>query len=249
MIYSVSDFKAFYASRTGRVVRRLLRQKIQQIWPEVKSLSVLGCGYAVPYLAAFQDQAERVCAVMPAGQGVHRWPASTRGGTKNLVCLSEESELPFEASSMDRIILMHYLEYSEFIHPALQEIWRVLKPNGRLLVVVPNRAGLWARADWSPFGCGTPYSTDQICQYLKTNGFLIENTEEALFMPPVRWSFIMKTSALWERLGRTILPIVSGVHIVEVSKQLFVTATPSSGSRVRVRGRGFIGRPVLPEAT
>ena len=42
------------------------------------------------------------------------------------------------------------LEWSEKPRDLLRELWRVLAPNGRLLLVVPNRRGLWARVDTTP---------------------------------------------------------------------------------------------------
>ena len=44
----------------------------------------------------------------------------------------------------------------------LREIWRVMASGGQLLAVVPNRRGLWARMDTTPFGHGRPYSRSQI---------------------------------------------------------------------------------------
>ena len=40
--------------------------------------------------------------------------------------------------------------------PLLRECWRVLRDDGRLLVVVPNRLGSWALFDHTPFGQGRP---------------------------------------------------------------------------------------------
>ena len=242
MYRSVYDLKAFYNSRVGRMVRRMLQKRIREFWPDVHAMRVMGCGYATPYLRIFMEEAERVFAVMPAGQGAHHWPQT--GDEKNLVCLSEEAELPVENSSLDRILLIHDLEFAELLQPNLQEIWRVLKANGRLLVIVPNRSGFWARADWSPFGQGTPYSVSQICYYLRDNSFIHERTEEALFVPPLRRSLILKSAGVFERLGPWFLPFMAGVHMVEASKQLFAGADKGSGSRVTVRGREFLPRPV-----
>ncbi len=198
MYRSVYDLRAFYAGKVGRVVRRVLRERIRAFWPDVKSLRVMGCGYASPYLRIFMEEAERVLALMPAGQGAHHWPANAIKSEynasqpeKNLVCLAEESELPIETASVDRVLLIHDLEFSEHLKENLGEIWRVLKSNGRLLVIVPNRSGFWARADWSPFGQGTPYSASQIHGYLRDNLFIHERTEEALFVPPVKFSLFL----------------------------------------------------------
>ena len=240
MYHSVYDLKAFYNSKIGRVVRRVLQERIRSFWPDIHGLRVVGCGYATPYLRIFKEEAERTIAMMPAAQGAHDWPQDG----KNLVCLTEEAELPLETSSVDRMLLIHDLEFSELLRPSLEEVWRVLKPNGRLLVIVPNRGGLWAHADWSPFGQGTPYSAAQICHYLRDNLFVHERTEEALFMPPVKFSLILKSSGLFERVGKTAFPFLAGVHMVEASKQLYAKANRGTRARVTARTRGFVPRPV-----
>jgi SAM-dependent methyltransferase len=224
------------------VVAKVVRERIREFWPDLKGLRLLGCGYAVPYLIDFQGEAERVLAAMPAAQGADAWPEDD----KNLVCLAEESELPFESNSIDRIILVHDVEFSELLQSNLQEIWRVLKSNGRLLVIVPNRMGLWSRAEWSPFGQGTPYSARQILYYLRDNLFVHERTEEALFMPPLRYPVILKSADFFERIGKKYWPIIPGLHMVEASKQLYAKADPGAGTRVAVRGKSFVPRP-LPQ--
>jgi SAM-dependent methyltransferase len=241
MYRSAYDLKSFYNGKIGRIVRRILRERIREIWPDMKGLRVVGCGYATPYLRSYMKEAERVIALMPAAQGVHAWPSGP--DEKNLVFLAEESEIPLETNSVDRILLIHDLEFSELLKTNLQEIWRILKSNGRLLIVVPNRAGLWARADWSPFGQGTPYSASQIQNYLRDNLFVHERTEEALFVPPLKYSLFLQSAGLFEWIGIKFLPFVAGVHIVEASKQIYARHEQASGARVTVRGRGFMPSP------
>lgn len=241
MYRSAYDLRAFYTGTIGRVVRRVLQKRIREIWPDVQGMRVMGGGYAIPYLRMFSQEAERVFAVMPAAQGAHHWPSSYH--ERNLVCLSEESELPFDNASIDRILLIHSLEFAEILRPKLREVSRVLRPGGRILAIVPNRAGLWARAEWSPFGRGTPYSASQIRHYLQDNGFKPERTEEALFMPPVKFSPFLKSAGLFETVGRKILPVAAGVHLVEATRQPFPGAGRGVPSRVTVRGRGFIPHP------
>lgn len=242
MYRSVYDLKAFYNTKIGRVTRRVIQTRLHECWADVSGMRVMGYGYAAPYLAGFMDQAERVFSVMPAAQGAHHWPQGAED--KNLVCVAEEAELPFESNSIDRILLMHNLEFSELLQPNLQEVSRVLKANGKILAVVPNRGGLWARADWTPFGRGTPYSSAQIAYYLTDNGFVHERTEGALYMPPVKSSLIFKSAGFCEYMGQNYMPFGAGLHIVEATKQLYARAGPSGGSRVTVRGRTFLPRPV-----
>ena len=103
----------------------------------------------------------------------------------------------------------------------------------------------WARSDWAPLGHGTPYSASQVCYHLKENMFVHERTEEALFMPPVKYKFILRMAGAFESFGSNVLPIASGVHMVEASKQLYASIDKGSGLGVRVRGRDvFRGRGV-----
>ncbi len=242
MYRSVYDLKEFYNSKTGRMVRRILQKQIRLFWPDVGGLRVMGCGYAVPYLRVFKEEAALVFSMMPAAQGAHHWPQGA--DDKNLCGLSEEFELPIESNSVDRILLIHDLEFSELLPPKLQEIWRVLKSNGRLLVVVPNRSGLWSQADWSPFGWGAPYSAAQICYYLRDNSFIHERTQEALFLPPTKRPLLLKSAGWFERAGPALLPFFAGVHMVEASKQVFGTIDKGASAKIKIRGRGFVHRPV-----
>lgn len=236
---SVYDLKSFYNTREGRVVRRVLSNRVRDLWPDLHGLRLMGCGYATPYMRMFEGEAERVFCTMPAALGAHQWP----GDGKNKVCLSHEEELPIETASVDRVLMVHDLEFSEVFPACLQEVWRVLKSNGRLLVMVPNRTGLWSHADWSPFGHGRPFTSSQIHRSLRENSFVHEQTEEALFMPPIRSAMVLKSAGFFERYGRYVLPFVAGVHLVEASKQLYARIQPGPGTKVPVGGR----RAVAPK--
>lgn len=244
MYRSVYDFKTFYNTPVGQTVRRVLLSRIHALWPDVHGLRVMGCGYAIPYLdEPFLNNVERVIAMMPATHGADFWG---RNEGKNLVFLSDESAMPIENASIDRALLVHHLEGCEHLSQTLREIWRVLKPNGRLLVIVPNRTGLWSRAEWSPFGHGRPFTMSQLCFSLRDSLFVQERTMGALYVPPIRLSMAMRSAGAIEYLGKSMIPLVSGVHIVEASKQLYAGVDKTgSGSAVLAKTRElFGGRPV-----
>lgn len=216
MIPSAYQLRDFYKSFGGRIVRRLLRERVSGFWPEVNGLRILGGGYALPFLN-LQEGAERSIAVMFKGQGVHHWPEDGA----NAACLSEETDLPFETNSIDRILLIHSLEFTGFLKPAFEEFYRVLKSNGRIMVVVPNRLGLWARAEWTPFGRGTPYSARQVEDFLRENLFVTERTAGALYVPPFQNRALLRTAPWWEKIGAYLYPGMGGVVCVEASKQIY----------------------------
>ena len=64
-------------------------------------------------------------------------------------------------------------------------MWRVLSPEGRLMLVVPNRRGVWARLDNTPFGQGRPYSRRQLEVLVRDALFTPLDLSGALYLPPV----------------------------------------------------------------
>jgi SAM-dependent methyltransferase len=236
----VVDLRNFYAQRLGVAARRFVSRGIRARWKDTRAQRVLGIGYATPYLGLFREEAERCLALMPAPQGVIRWPSSRPG----LAALVEEDELPLTDSAVDRVLLVHSLEMSADPAELLREVWRVLAPGGRLMAVVPNRRGLWARMDTTPFGHGRPYSRTQITQLLRETWFTPTGWDEALYVPPVGRGWFLRSAVAWERTGATLSAPFAGVHIVEASKQVY-RAIPA-----RREKRRFVPtlRPVLAPA-
>lgn len=241
MSYSVKQFYDFYGSDIGQNVRDIIARRIATRWPEIQGETVLGCGYSVPYLDGFgRGKGNRILTMMPAYQG-----AVFHGVTqpcKNTVFLSHSNSLPLEAVSVDRAVLVHYVENAHNLHAMLNEIWRVLKPNGVVMVIVPNRAGMWARAEWSPFGQGQPFSATQLHAVLGQHRLIPEHYEGALFMPPVRRSpLVLKMAQMFEYVGQSCLPFVAGLHCVEARKTVYARpSTPQSGSAVLSKTKKFL---------
>jgi SAM-dependent methyltransferase len=216
MSLDVLDLNRFYASPLGVMVRKLLNHMLHQIWPHAQGMRVMGLGYTLPFLTSWQTQAERTLAFMPARQGIVHWPTPTCSAT----ALVEPEALPLPESSIDRVLLVHALEASDTPLELLNDIWRVLAPGGRVLLIVPNRRGVWSRFDHTPFGEGRPYSQRQVLSILREAQFSPETWREALFMPPFEGRIFLKTAPAWERVG-SYTPFPAGVHIIEASKQLY----------------------------
>jgi SAM-dependent methyltransferase len=213
----VVDLRNFYAQRLGKATRRFIGRGIRRRFADTRGLRVLGIGYPTPYLGIFRDEAERCLAFMPAAQGVIKWPSER----PSLAALTDEFELPLADAAVDRVLLVHALEMSHEADAMLREVWRVLTPSGRMLAVVPNRRGLWARTDSTPFGHGRPYSRSQITQLLRETWFTPAGWSEALYVPPVTGGWILRSAPAWERAGATVWTPFAGVHIVEATKQVY----------------------------
>ena len=226
-VHAAADF---YGTARGAVTARLLRERLTVLWPDLQGQSVLGIGYTMPYLRLWREQAARVVAVAPAQMGAIRWPP----GTANLSCTAEEDELPFPDLLFDRVLLIHGLESAENGRRMLREAWRVLKDDGRVLVVAPNRSGMWAYWESTPFGHGQPYTAGQLGRLLAGCMFRVERRDLALWMPPTRRRLVLRAAPLFERMGRRLMPGLAGVTITEAVKDVYAAMPVKPAPRRRL---------------
>jgi SAM-dependent methyltransferase len=197
----------------------MIRRRIRMMWPDTRNMRVLGLGFATPFLRPFRDDAERVVAIMPAHQGVLPWPPEG----PNLVTLAEDTELPLPDRCFDRVLLVHGVESTEQVRQVMREIWRVLADSGRLMVVVPNRRGIWARLDRTPFGNGRPYTAGQLSRLLRDNLFTPLQSQTALYVPPSSSRMILSSAPAFEEVGQRWFQTFSGVLMVEAAKQIYAS--------------------------
>src|SRR5436305_8310809 len=221
----VVDLREFYGSRLGTATRRMIAHRVRaQV--NMPAQTVMGLGFATPYLDHLHDEVRRTFVFMMARHGVYPWPEDAPSST----ALVDEYDLPLLESTIDFAFVIHGLELADNPAEMLREVWRVLSPQGRLLLIVPNRRGMWARFDTTPFGYGQPYSRPQLHTLLRETQFSPIGWSQALFMPPFERSLVLKSAPAWERLGLLVSPAFSGVIIVEAVKQVYAI---SGGRRVR----------------
>lgn len=223
----VLQLRQFYATPLGRVVREMIDRKVEEAWGDGRGLDLLSLGYGTPYLESRRLAARRTVAVMPAAQGVEFWPIEG----PNLACLAEDGALPFANALFDRVLLIHALEESDDPLAVMKEVWRVLAPSGRVIIVAANRRGLWSNAEATPFGHGRPYTRHQLELLVRDAALEPVAWSRALYAPPVHWS--ARWAEGFEQMGTWLWPMLSGVVLMEAVKQTF--AVKPKGSRAAVR--------------
>lgn len=236
MYLDVIELRDFYATALGRAVRGKVDRAIADLVAARPGERVLGFGFATPYLRRLAGDAERVLAFMPAGQGVIDWPPDGSSCT----ALVEEQALPLTDASVDLAILVHAIEMSPQPADLIGEMRRVLVSGGQLMIVAPNRRGIWARSDISPFGHGRPYSRGQLRSLFAEAGFEAEAWTTALHVPPAIMRSMPRTAGVLEKFGTTGWPAISGVTCVAARKRTI--------EGVRVRARRVLApalRPIL----
>lgn len=219
MRQDVIALQNFYGSPLGKAATETLAGRIASLWG--RSLAreqVLGIGFATPLLDRLGGDAELRVAAMPGAQGALSW-CPTPKGTSSV--LFDEELLPFRDGMFSRIIMMHGLEETTAPAALLREIWRVLAPEGKFIVIAANRLGLWARAESTPFGHGRPWTRGQLTRLLDDTLFQTTAWTHGLHMPPTGWGPVLALHEGWEKAGETVSRVMGGVVLVEAVKRLY----------------------------
>ena len=235
MYNDVIALRDFYKTPLGQHVAGQMHPHMTRFWQADAS----GCNVMVGYGLGWLSPTSRnhhipanLLSLMLARSGVIAWPEFGPGRSG----LVDSHALPLPDVHIDRLLLAHALEFDAEPGRLLDECWRVLDGAGRLLVVVPNRRGLWARLEHTPFGHGRPYSSRQLCQLLDTHGFVPKRTYRTVCLPPLHNRAMVRFATTIERLGQRWWPALGGVLLVEAEKKLYAAAGNTSKLRRRRAG-------------
>jgi SAM-dependent methyltransferase len=229
----VVELREFYAKPLGQMAAKSLSSELMRLTQAKNGHVVMGLGFALPYLAQLQIPDITTIAFMLARQGVIHWPEQDGSCT----ALVDEDQLPLLESTVDLALVVHGLEFAEAPQEMLNEIWRVMAPQGRLLLVVPNRRGLWAASESTPFGHGQPFSRGQIGALLKEAKFSPLSWRGAIYVPPFAGKALIAGATALDVVGKRTLPRFSGVTIVEAQKQVYAFSTGRKARRLVPRFR------------
>lgn len=246
---SIIELREFYATPRGRVAARALTRTLSAMQREAAKThapapttiaNAIECplvafGYAVPVLDGAPLTARHL---MPQAQGAASWPSDAQSRTT----LCTDERWPLDDSATGAVLLMHALEHSADPAALLAEAWRVLAPQGQLWLVVPNRRGLWALAEATPFGRGQPYTTTQLRRLLHNASFVPEGWRRALYTPPFKSSLGLATAPLWETVGPALAALHGGVIILRAVKQLYAPVGRVEEQK-QLKGPGFAAFP------
>lgn len=180
---TVEELRAYYATRDGQRVARELATTVAPAIRRGEQARLLALGYCAPLLSGLDPaRLERLALVMPEDMGAHRWPY----GRPNCAAQADAFNLPFAEAMFDQALLAHALEFAEPPRKLLRELWRVLAPAGELVLIVPNRLGLWTHFEATPFGQGRPWGKGELSRLMRDAMFEPIACRTALVAPPVR---------------------------------------------------------------
>lgn len=128
-----------------------------------------------------------------AGQFAVAPTVSSGGVLQTVRCLS--TQLPWQASSVDLVLLPHTLDFSDDPHQTLRETERILVPEGHIVLSGFNPYSFWGAKKKVNRSTQFPWQGDfisllRIKDWLALLGFEIVSIKMACFSPPVdnqRW--------------------------------------------------------------
>lgn len=217
MYVDVETLNSFYKTDIGFRVSETLKLELDSRNLFCRKALVASFGYSLPYLPKFLSLNHQIFVFMPARQGIFEW-------SENKNCcklLMEDYIFPLKNNIIDDFLLIHMLEFSQNAELMLKEIWRVLKPEGRLIIIVPNRKGIWSFYEHTPFGHGVPYSRMQLQNLLKKTNFTLENLQESLYFFPKKNKVLHLLSRFHMSLSTTQFDYFGGVLLVEAKKNVY----------------------------
>ncbi len=213
MAVDIIDLAGFYETALGAHVSARLTRELAAAWPKADARdAVLAYGYGVPVAVDLWPEADWHF-LMPSQQGALKQAPGP-------CVLTHENAWPVRDDSINRLLVMHGLEAANRPEKMMQEIYRVLVPNGRAMIIVPNRRGFWARNERTPFGNGRPYSAGQLRQLLRQNGLLPGRLQPVLLTPPAVSFLIPPYLRPLSKLTAAIVPQLTGVWMMEAIKQV-----------------------------
>lgn len=234
---ATSREESFYRTPSGKVCVGLLGERMRWFWPELRHQLVLGLGGAAPYLSAIGDETTvRIGAHFGAAQADMPFQSGQ-------CCVVDPANLPFEEQKFDRVLLVHALQGRDNPVPLLRAAARVLRDDGRMLMVVPSRLGGRARLRRTPFARDMSFTRHKLRQYLAAAMLRPEQWDEAVFLPASQVCRTVRRGRRMDIAGKVFCPGGGSLILVEAVPDMY-SATPLPV----VHKKGWLARMRMPSA-
>jgi SAM-dependent methyltransferase len=137
-------------------------------------------------------------------------------------------DLPFEAQSVDLIVMPHTLEFTSDPHRLLREAERVLMPEGQLIILGFNSLSLWGARQSVGKMTGRPFvpaAVDLIAftrlkDWIKLLGFDLERGRFGCYRPPLGSDQWLSRYSFMEAAGDRWWPIFGATYMIKAIKRV-----------------------------
>ena len=225
-----ANIDEWYFSRTGEYLFKELEEKIGPLLATTFGYYSLQIG-----CAGLAPQLQQGCRVK------HQFTLDEIGAHAQI--RANSSMLPVASDSVDLIILMHHLSNTSEPHAMLREAFRILIPEGKLIIIDFNPLSLWGLRhffqSWLehvPFK-GHLYTARRIDDWMRLLGFEQYRQFRVGYIPPIQKLSITRHLSWLEKGTRKWLPLFGALNMMVYSKSI----SPLTPVRHR-----WVTRKILP---
>lgn len=199
---------------------------VQLGWPALQGLRT----NRMPHRWLMADADESVLAhslALPAP------PVGMSAGPLGVSVLAEFEALPFPSASLDLVVLPHTLELAEDAHQTLREVERVLRPEGRVIVLGFNPTSLWGArqrlgtlvqrvSGAHPFlpHQGELIGWRRLRDWLRLLGLQIEQVQFGCYRPAFNSDAWLERTAWLEPRGERWWPVLGATYCIVAVKRV-----------------------------
>ncbi len=220
-IIGVPQWRPWSATPAGRYLLAWEREQCDAAVADVFGYIALQCGLSELDALAANRMPTRVRALLGAAA---TQPEEDRG----VVLVEHFEDLPFDTQSLDLVVLPHVLECAPDPHQILREVDRVLRPEGRVVVLGFNPVSFWGARQLLPralrpafLPCPGPFiAVPRLRDWLKLLGYGIERGRYGCYRPPCRTQRWLDRWAFLEKAGDRWWPILGSVYTISAVKRV-----------------------------
>ena len=156
----------------------------------------------------------------------------SRINAKHLLDLDEPAHLyadpaylPFAENSLDLVVLPHVLEFTDNPHAILREAYRVLRPEGQMVISGFNPFSLWGIKRYFGGEQTQPWNGNFVGLYrmkdwMSLLGFEVVGGKLDAYVPPCASEKWLQRFRWFEAAGDRWLPIAGGVYFLHAVKRM-----------------------------
>ncbi|KWT91561.1 class I SAM-dependent methyltransferase [Candidatus Magnetominusculus xianensis] len=144
----------------------------------------IGCGPG-KYVAMLSTLGFQVVGVDPLN--FTTWDIIKEKTSAQLIDSVHAENLPFPDQYFDHAVCLGALLYFDDPVKALHEIYRVLKPGGRVIIKTVNKNNLFTRRTGKPLDPATKnlYTIEELEQLIRDSGLVVVKSFTYFFVPPI----------------------------------------------------------------
>ena len=221
MYQDFNNLSDFYKTNIGRSLKNLISEKIKKYVFLYDHEHVGFVGFSEPYSDLLKNKKIKVFNFFPAKLGISK----NNPKENSLNILHDEEQLPAEDLFFNHLVGVHYIENTSNLKKTLRELWRVLAPEGKIYLIIPNKKSSWSMSATSPFSSGFGFSKKQISDLLEENFYDIQFIDRLVYFPPWKLKILSNHYLLFEKLGSYFWRFFNGVYLCVAKKRIYSTTS------------------------